>query len=150
ELVERLLGAADGTLRQVTMAPERAYFSESVKMLQEAGVVVAAGHTAATFEHARTAIAEGATLLTHSFNAMPGIHHRAPGPLLAFVEDPGVWLEVVNDGVHVRPEVVRMLCRLAPGRVALVSDAMAAAGAGDGRYRIGNLNVDVAHGVARL
>ena len=78
------------------------------------------------------------------------MHHRAPGPVLAFVENPGGWLEVINDGVHVRPEVIRMLCRLAPGRVALVSDAMAAAGAGDGRYRIGNLDVDVAEGVARL
>ena len=58
------------------------------------------------------------------------MHHRAPGPVLAFVENPGGWLEVINDGVHVRPEVIRMLCRLAPGRVALVSDAMAAAGAG--------------------
>jgi N-acetylglucosamine-6-phosphate deacetylase len=78
------------------------------------------------------------------------VHHRAPGPVFAFVEDLGTWLEVVNDGVHVRPEIIRMLCRLAPGRVALVSDAMAAAGAGDGRYRIGDLDVDVADGVARL
>ena len=86
-----------------------------------------------------------------TFNGMPGVHHRAPGPVLAFVENPGGWLEVINeDDVHVRPEVIRMLCRLAPGRVALVSDAMAAAGAGDGRYRIGNLDVDVSEGVARL
>ena len=149
-LVERLLAAADGTLRQVTMAPERAHFAESARILSEAGVVVAVGHTAATFEQARAAIEAGATLLSHTFNGMPGVHHRAPGPVLAFVENPGGWLEVINDGVHVRPEVIRMLCRLAPGRVALVSDAMAAAGAGDGRYRIGNLDVDVAEGVARL
>ena len=110
---------------------------------------MAVGHTAATFEQARAAIEVGATLLTHAFNGMPGVHHRAPGPVLAFVENPDGWLEVINDGVHVRPEVIRMLCRLAPGRVALVSDAMAAAGAGDGRYRIGNLDVDVAEG-ARL
>jgi N-acetylglucosamine-6-phosphate deacetylase len=70
--------------------------------------------------------------------------------VLAFAEYPGGWLEVINDGVHVRPEVIRMLCRLAPGRVALVSDAMAAAGVGDGRYRLGNLDVEVAAGVARL
>jgi N-acetylglucosamine-6-phosphate deacetylase len=70
--------------------------------------------------------------------------------VLAFTECPGGWLEVINDGVHVRPEVIRMLCRLAPGRVALVSDAMAAAGVGDGRYRLGNLDVEVAAGVARL
>jgi N-acetylglucosamine-6-phosphate deacetylase len=150
DLVERLLGAADGTLRQVTMAPERAHFAESARILGEAGVVVAVGHTAATFEQARAAIEAGATLLTHAFNGMPGVHHREPGPVLAFAEDRDGWLEVINDGVHVRPEVIGMLCRLAPGRVALVSDAMAAAGAGDGRYRIGNLDVDVAEGVARL
>jgi N-acetylglucosamine-6-phosphate deacetylase len=150
DLVERLLGAADGTLRQVTMAPELAHFAESARILREAGVVVAVGHTAATFEQAQAAIDTGATLLTHAFNGMPGVHHRAPGPVLAFVESSGCWLEVINDGVHVRPELVRMLSRLAPGRVALVSDAMAAAGGGDGRYRLGDLDVDVAAGVARL
>jgi len=118
--------------------------------LRDAGVVVAAGHTSVTFEQAQAAIQEGVTLLTHAFNAMPAVHHRAPGPVLAFVEDPGVWLEVISDGVHVRPEMIRMLCRLAPGRVSLVTDAMAAAGAGDGRYRLGGLDVDVAEGVARL
>ena len=150
DLVQRLLAVAEGTLRQVTMAPERTHFAESAQILQAAGVVVAAGHTAATFEQAREAIEAGATLLTHTFNAMPGLHHRAPGPVLAFVEDSRCRLEVVNDGVHVRPELITMLCRLAPGRVALVSDAMAAAGAGDGKYRIGDLDVEVAKGVARL
>jgi N-acetylglucosamine-6-phosphate deacetylase len=150
DLVEQLLAAAEGTLRQVTMAPERAHFAESARILSEAGVVVAAGHTAATFEQAQAAIEVRATLLTHTFNGMPGMHHRAPGPVLAFTENPNGWLEVVNDGVHVRPEVIRMLCQLAPGRVALVSDAMAAAGVGDGRYRLGNVDVDVAEGVARL
>jgi N-acetylglucosamine-6-phosphate deacetylase len=150
DLVERLLGAADATVRQVTMAPELTHFAESARILREAGVVVAVGHTAATFEQTKAAIDAGATLLTHAFNGMPSVHHRAPGPVFAFVEHLGTWLEVVNDGVHVRPEIIRMLCRLAPGRVALVSDAMAAAGAGDGRYRIGDLDVDVVDGVARL
>ena len=150
DLVERLLGAADGTLRQVTMAPELPQFTESARILGDAGVVVAVGHTAATFEQAEAAIEAGARLLTHAFNGMPGVHHRAPGPVFAFVENPRCWLEVINDGVHVRPELIRMLCRLAPGRVALVSDAMAAAGGADGRYRLGTLDVDVAAGVARL
>ena len=150
DLVERLLDAADGTVREVTMAPERAHFAESAQILRDAGVVVAVGHTAATFEQTQAAIDAGATLLTHAFNGMPGVHHRAPGPVFAFVEDPGSWLEVINDGAHVRPEVIRMLCGLAPGRVALVSDAMAATGVGDGRYRLGNLDVEVEAGVARL
>ena len=131
------------------MAPERAHFAESARILREAGVVVAVGHTAATFEQARAAIEAGATLLLRLQWDAWGASSCA-GPVLAFVENPDGWLEVINDGVHVRPEVIRMLCRLAPGRVALVSDAMAAAGAGDGRYRIGNLDVDVAEGVARL
>lgn len=150
DLVERLLDAADGTVREVTMAPERAHFAESAQILRDAGVVVAVGHTAATFEQTQAAIDAGATLLTHAFNGMPGVHHRAPGPVFAFVEDPGSWLEVINDGAHVRPEVIRMLCGLAPGRVALVSDAMAATGVGDGRYRLGDLDVEVEAGVARL
>jgi N-acetylglucosamine-6-phosphate deacetylase len=150
DLIERLLAAADGTLRQVTMAPERPRFSESARILQEAGVVIAVGHTAATFEQTQAAIDAGATLLTHAFNGMPGVHHRAPGPVFAFVEDSGGSLEVINDTIHVRPEMIRMLCRIAPGRVALVSDAMAATGVGDGRYRLGNLDVEVTAGVARV
>ena len=150
DLVRRLVGAADGSLRQVTMAPELDRFTESAGILREAGVVVAAGHTAATFEQAQAAIEAGASLLTHTFNGMRGVHHRAPGPVLAFVDAPNSWLEVINDDVHVRPDVIRMLCRLAPGRVALVSDAMAAAGAGDGQYRLSDRDVDVIDGVARL
>jgi N-acetylglucosamine-6-phosphate deacetylase len=150
ELVERFVDAADSTLRQVTMAPELPQFADSARILRDAGVVVAVGHTAATFEQAEAAIDAGATLLTHAFNGMPGVHHRAPGPVFAFVENSRCWLEVINDGVHVRPELIRMLFRLAPARVALVSDAMAAAGGADGRYRLGNLDVDVAAGVARL
>ena len=150
DLVEQLLSAAEGTLCQVTMAPERTNFAKSARMFREAGVVVAAGHTAATYEQTLAAIEEGTTLLTHTFNGMPGVHHRAPGPVPAFVENSSVCLEVINDGIHVRPEVIRMLWRLAPGRVALVSDAMAAAGAGDGRYRLGKLDVEVADGVARV
>jgi N-acetylglucosamine-6-phosphate deacetylase len=150
DLVKQLLDASDGTLREVTMAPERAHFAESARLLREAGVLVAVGHTAATFEQTRAAINDGATLLTHAFNGMPGVHHRAPGPVFAFVEDSSSWLEVINDGAHVRPEMIRMLCGLASGRVALVSDAMAATGVGDGRYRLGGLDVEVEGGVARL
>jgi len=150
DLMKQLLDASDGTLREVTMAPERPHFAESARRLKEAGMVVAVGHTAATFEQTSAAIDDGATLLTHAFNGMPGVHHRAPGPVFAFVEDSSSWLEVINDGTHVRPEMIRMLCGLAPGRVALVSDAMAATGVGDGRYRLGDLEVEVEGGVARL
>jgi N-acetylglucosamine-6-phosphate deacetylase len=92
----------------------------------------------------------GARLLVHAFNAMNGIHHRAPGPVMAAIENPEVTLELILDGLHVHPSVAGLLFREAPGRVALVTDAMAAAGASDGDYRLGGLNVSVRNGLAVL
>jgi N-acetylglucosamine-6-phosphate deacetylase len=81
---------------------------------------------------------------------MPGIHHRAPGPVAAAFEDPRVALELILDGVHVHPEVVRLAFLAAPHRIILVTDAMAAAGASDGQYRLGTLDVTVVQGEATL
>jgi N-acetylglucosamine-6-phosphate deacetylase len=148
--VEQLIGAARGTLRQITLAPELPNALEAIDVLVEAGVVVAIGHTEADFELARTAFDRGARLLTHAFNAMPGIHHREPGPVVAAFEDERVVLELVLDGVHVHPEIAALAFTAAPGRIALVTDAMAAAGSVDGDYRLGSLNVTVRDGLAVL
>lgn len=148
--VEQLIGAARGTLRQITLAPELPNALEAIDVLVEAGVVVAIGHTEADFELARTAFDRGARLLTHAFNAMPGIHHREPGPVVAAFEDERVVLELVLDGVHVHPEIAALAFTAAPGRMALVTDAMAAAGSVDGDYRLGSLNVTVRDGLAVL
>jgi N-acetylglucosamine-6-phosphate deacetylase len=148
--VDLLLEAAGGTLRQVTLAPELPGGMDAIRALSAAGVAVAVGHTAADYDQALAAFDAGASILTHAFNAMPGLHHRAPGPVAAATRTPGVTLEVVNDGVHVHPEVVRLAFAAAPGRVALITDAMAAAGSADGDYRLGGLDVEVREGVARL
>ncbi|WP_431278045.1 N-acetylglucosamine-6-phosphate deacetylase [Leifsonia poae] len=148
--IERLLAAADGTLRQVTLAPELPGGLDAVRAFHEAGVSVAVGHTGADYQQTLDAFAAGASILTHAFNGMDGIHHRAPGPVAAATHTPGVTLEIVNDGVHVHPEVVRMAFAAAPGRVALITDAMAAAGSTDGDYILGSLAVTVRDGVARL
>ncbi|MEV8212642.1 N-acetylglucosamine-6-phosphate deacetylase [Leifsonia sp. NPDC077715] len=148
--VDALLSAADGTLRQITIAPELPGGMDAVRAFSAAGVAVAVGHTGATYEQALAAFDAGASILTHAFNAMPGVHHRAPGPVAAAARTPGVTLEIVNDGVHVHPEVVRMAFASAPGRLALVTDAMAAAGSADGDYLLGSLEVEVRDGVARL
>jgi N-acetylglucosamine-6-phosphate deacetylase len=148
--LDGLIGAAAGTLRQLTLAPELPGALEAIPQLVEAGVCVAVGHTEATAEQARAAFDAGARLLTHAFNAMPGIHHRAPGPVVAALEDERVTLELVLDGQHVHGDVARLLIEQAPGRVALVTDAMAAAGAEDGDYRLGSLNVSVREGLAHL
>jgi N-acetylglucosamine-6-phosphate deacetylase len=148
--VERLLDASQGMLRQITLAPERAGATEAIARFVDAGVAVAIGHTGADFETTLAAFGAGASILTHAFNGMRGIHHRAPGPVVAAMHADHVTLEIINDGVHVHPDVVRLAFAGAHGRVALVTDAMAAAGAADGAYRLGALEVVVEGGVARL
>ena len=148
--VQRLVAAARGTLRQITLAPELPGALDAIPVLAAAGVVVAVGHTEADEDLARAAFDRGARLLTHAFNAMPGIGHREPGPVVAAIRDERVTAELVLDAVHVHPDVARLLLDAAPGRVALITDAMAAAGAADGTYRLGSLDVAVTDGVARV
>ncbi|WP_430647663.1 N-acetylglucosamine-6-phosphate deacetylase [Agromyces sp. GXS1127] len=148
--LDRLLGAADGALRQITIAPEHEGAARAIARLVDAGVAVAVGHTGADFDTALRAFDAGASILTHAFNGMRGIHHRAPGPVVAAMRADHVTLEVIGDGVHVHPDVVRLAFSGAPGRVALVTDAMAATGSSDGTYVLGSLEVEVRDGVARL
>lgn len=148
--IARLIDAGRGSLRQVTLAPELPGGLDAVRQLTEAGVIAAVGHTDADFDLATAAFDAGAGLLTHAFNAMNGLHHRAPGPVAAATASGSVVLELINDGVHVHPEMMRIAFAAAPGRIALVTDAMAAAGSADGAYRLGSLDVTVTDGVARL
>jgi N-acetylglucosamine-6-phosphate deacetylase len=148
--LERLLAAAGGTLRQVTLAPELPNALEFLEILVENEVVVAIGHSDVDFDLARKAFDLGARLLTHAFNAMPGIGHRAPGPVVAAFEDDRVTLELILDGEHVHPDVAALAFRSAPGRIALVTDAMAATGAADGDYDLGSITVEVRNGVAHM
>lgn len=149
--VARLLRAGRGTIRMVTLAPERPGGLAAVRQFADAGVTVAVGHTDADYRTTRDAIEAGARVATHLFNAMPPVHHRDPGPVIALLEDPRVVLELIADGTHLHPAIVRQVVTAAgPDRVALVTDAMSAAGLGDGRYRLGSLDVEVAQGTARL
>jgi N-acetylglucosamine-6-phosphate deacetylase len=150
DAVGRLLEAGHGHIVQVTIAPELPGAEAAIERFVAAGVVVAVGHTDADYEQTKHAFEAGATIVTHAFNAMNGIHHRAPGPIAAATGTPGVMLELICDGVHVHPEVMRMLFAAAPGRIALVTDAMAAAGSADGDYILGSLAVEVRDGIARL
>jgi len=150
EVVEQLLGAARGTMRVATIAPELPNALEAIGVLIEAGVTVGVGHTAADYDQTARAFEVGARMLTHAFNAMNGIHHRAPGPVVAAFDNPEVTLELILDGLHVHPKIADLVFLSAPGRVALVTDAMSAAGAHDGDYRLGTLNVTVRDGLAVL
>jgi len=150
ENVDALLGAVPGVVRQVTLAPELPGGLDAVERIVAAGAVVAVGHTDADHDLAVAAFDRGATMMTHAFNAIAGIGHREPGPVVAAVSDDRVTIELILDGVHVHPEVVRMVFASAPGRVALITDAMSAAGSADGDYLLGELAVTVSDGVAVL
>lgn len=147
--VARLLDAGRGTIRQVTIAPELPGGLDAIRQIVASGAAAAVGHTDADAATARAAFAAGASILTHAFNAMPGIHHRAPGPVLAAAADHRVVLEGIADDVHLDPQVIALLFAAAPGRVALVTDAMAAAGSADGHYDLGAVSVTVTNGIAR-
>lgn len=147
--VEALLAAGDGAVRMVTLAPELTGGIDAVRCITAAGAVAAIGHTDATYDVAREALDVGASVGTHLFNAMRGLHHREPGPVGALLESEAD-VELIADGVHLHPAVLRTAFAAKPGRCVLVTDAMAAAGAADGDYRLGPMAIEVRDGVARL
>jgi N-acetylglucosamine-6-phosphate deacetylase len=150
ESVTTLLTAGRGAVRMVTLAPELHHGVEAIRRIVDHGAVAAVGHTAADYDLTRVAIDAGATVATHLFNAMPPLHHRRPGPVLALLEDPRVTVEIIADGVHLHPQIASFAMRSAMGGFSLVTDAMAAAAAQDGHYRLGGLDVEVRDGVATL
>lgn len=151
DAVERLIGAGAGELRVVTIAPERPGALDAIRRFVAAGVVAAVGHTDATFDETEAALDAGATLATHLGNAMSPLHHRAPGAIGACLASPSVVCELIVDGQHLHPGMVRLAAESKPeSGIALITDAISATGAGDGRYLLGTLEVEVHDGVARL
>jgi len=139
------------TVKMVTIAPELPSGLQAIRQTVNAGVVAALGHTDATYEQMIAGADAGATVATHLFNGMRPFHHRDPGPVGAALNDPRLLLEVINDGFHLDPQVVRVAMAAAgTKRIALITDAMVATGMPDGRYTLGSLEVDVANGEARL
>ncbi|MEV2254816.1 N-acetylglucosamine-6-phosphate deacetylase [Streptomyces sp. NPDC050147] len=149
--VRKLIDAARGRAKMLTLATELPGGLDSVRLLAEHGVIAAIGHTDATYEQTVRAIDAGATVATHLYNAMPGIGHRAPGPIAALLEDERITVELINDGTHLHPAAFELAFHHAgAARTALITDAMDAAGFGDGRYMLGPLEVEVKDSVARL
>lgn len=147
----RLVRLGRGHLRMITLAPELPGALDLVREAAGTGVIPAVGHTDASGATARAAFDAGARVATHLFNAMRPLHHREGGPIAAALNDPRVTVELINDGVHVEPAVARLAFAAAgPSRVALITDAMAAAGMGEGDYRLGVMDVQVRGGRAVL
>jgi N-acetylglucosamine-6-phosphate deacetylase len=150
ETVQRLLASGDGTVRMVTLAPERTGGLDAVRTVVDSGAVAAVGHTDASYDVTRAAVEAGATVATHLFNGMAPLHHREPGPILALLGDERVTVELIHDHEHLHPAVVRHVFETARARISLVSDAISAAGLADGDYVLGDLAVVVLDGAARL
>jgi N-acetylglucosamine-6-phosphate deacetylase len=147
-ILERMLGAADGTLRMVTLAPELDGAMRLVGPLREASVIVAMGHSDASYEQAKAAIAAGVCHVTHLFNGMPPLHHREPGLVGAALEA-GISCELINDGRHVHPAMIELVAGLIDCPV-LITDAIDATGVGDGSFVLAGQEVHVHNGEARL
>ncbi len=147
-VLDRFVAAAGGTLRMVTLAPELDGAVALIAPLRGQGVIVAMGHSDAGYEEGAAAIRAGANHATHLFNAMPPLHHRAPGLAGAALEA-DIPCEVINDGRHVHPAVVGLVARLISCPV-LVTDAIDASGVGDGTFSLGGQEVQVRDGEARL
>jgi N-acetylglucosamine-6-phosphate deacetylase len=147
QLLERLLVA--GPVRLVTLAPELPGAGELIELLLENGITVSCGHTDATAAEANAAFDHGVRTVTHLFNAMRPFTHRDPGIAGAALARSDVVIQLILDGIHLAPDTARLVWRSAAGRVALVTDAMAGAGTGDGSYSLGGLEIEIRDGVAR-
>jgi N-acetylglucosamine-6-phosphate deacetylase len=146
-LLERLLDA--GPVSHVTLAPELPGAGDLMDLLRLRGVTVSCGHSNATSAEAREAFARGAKTVTHIFNAMRPFAAREPGLAGAALVSSDVAVQVILDGVHLADDTARLVWQAAAGRVALVTDAIAAAGAGDGSYTLAGVDFEVENGVAR-
>lgn len=150
DLLQRFLQAAAGNARILTIAPELLGAIPCMKAAREAGVVVAMGHTDATYEQARAGIAQGARHAVHVYNAMRPFSHRDSGVIGAVLTSPEVTAELIADGVHVEEAAMRLLLQAkGAGRVILISDGLSATGMPDGKYMLGGLEVIVSGGVCR-
>jgi N-acetylglucosamine-6-phosphate deacetylase len=151
ELFDRFQQAARGHISLLTIAPELQGATELITYATTLGVRCSLGHTNALASEARTAIDAGATSATHTFNAMRALDHREPGVLGIVLDSEKLYAELICDGIHVAPELVRLWFRSKGAeRGILVTDAMSAAGMPDGRYKLGDLDVDVSDGCALL
>ena len=146
------LNQASGHLiRLVTLAPEMPGAMDFIHWLHQKDIIVSAGHTNATYQQMQDAMQAGLTHVTHLFNAMRGLHHREPGVVGAALSDPRLTAEVIADGMHIHPIILKMIHKIkGTKKLVLVTDAMRATGLKEGTYDLGGQEVIVAQGQAKL
>lgn len=140
-----------GLIRMQTLAPETEGALPYIEALTRSGIIAALGHTDASYEQVQLAVQHGLSHAVHTFNAMTKLHHREPGTVGAVLTHDAIMAEVIADGHHVHPACIRLLAQMkGPDNLLLITDAMSAAGLGNGEYKLGGLDVIVKDGVARL
>jgi N-acetylglucosamine-6-phosphate deacetylase len=151
ELFDRFYQASRGHVRLMTVAPELPNAEELIAEVTHRGITVSLGHSNADLSAARMGIRAGARHATHTFNAMRPLDHREPGILGAVLADRDLSADIIADGVHVAPEIIKLfLDAKGPERAVLITDAMSATGMPDGAYQLGAMTVEVSGGVATL
>jgi N-acetylglucosamine-6-phosphate deacetylase len=150
--VKRVLGDYAHVVKVMTLAPELDSTGEVIPLLRSLGLTVSLGHSQASATQAEEAFKLGASMVTHAFNAMPGLHHREPGLLGAALIHPDVWCGLIADGQHVCPTMIQLLLRAGcyDKGLFLVSDALAPIGLADGIYPWDTRQIEVKYGTAWL
>jgi N-acetylglucosamine-6-phosphate deacetylase len=148
--LDKILKASGGKLKMMTIAPELKGASGIIKKLKKEKVIASFGHSNATYEETKKGIAAGITHATHIFNAMRPIHHRDPGPLPALLTDDRISVQLIADGVHIRPEIVRLILKLKGAEnICLITDSMSSMGLPDGKYAYDGWGYESKNGVCR-
>jgi N-acetylglucosamine-6-phosphate deacetylase len=150
-VLSNIMDKCKNWLRMMTIAPELEGSEEVIKILLEKGVVVSFGHSAADYEQTLKAIGMGVKHVTHLFNAMPSIHHRAPGPPLAIFESKDVTVQIISDGAHIHPSMIRFTVNiLGDDRIILITDGVRSTGLPDGKYVYDGIDYISINGTARF
>jgi N-acetylglucosamine-6-phosphate deacetylase len=145
--LDRFWQASGGTIRMMTIAPELPGAEETIRHARRLGIHCSLGHSNASYAETKNGISAGAEHATHTFNAMRALHHRDPGILGAVLTEDSLTADIIADGIHVDPSVVRLFLRAkGPERAILITDAISATGMPEGRYRLGSLEVEVKDG----
>jgi N-acetylglucosamine-6-phosphate deacetylase len=148
--LEKVIGKYGSIVKIITLAPELDPTGETFTWLKDRGIVVSLGHSLATAEQAKQAFDRGASMVTHAFNAMPGLHHREPGLLGEAIISPQVYCGLIADGNHVSATMMKILLAASNQRIFLVSDALAPIGLNDGTYPWDDRTITVSNGTAKL
>ncbi|HCO93922.1 MAG TPA: N-acetylglucosamine-6-phosphate deacetylase, partial [Phycisphaerales bacterium] len=150
QVLDEIQRITAGHLSMMTIAPELPGSRQIIGSLVESGTIASFGHSSATYEQTLDGFDTGISHVTHLFNAMPSIHHRSPGPLVAIFQSEHITAQVITDGVHIHPAVLNFAYeKLGPDRTFPITDGMQAIGLGDGMFIYNGIEYESKAGAAR-